>query len=287
MNVHVIETDFEPDDAMAIYAHASINKGIELYVIVGEGNTNSKIMQVKQFINFTMFDYPDAYKSVNIIKGFGTNDTKEESENILKNYKQIYDKNDKKPSISYMMKPPREAIKLCINCPETTIYCYGSFNWRTLGLCKENFINLMSKYKKFYYYDSFSTIGEINYGLYEGTNAHIKNMILKWNRSVLKKCKSSLEEYSKKESISEKESHDIKRIAKIVESISTGIDKQFIYADICLMLCPVPTKQVSLESFDYYPVWKKSKNSNVYIHEEKNKYERLENLKKMIKNIFI
>ena len=69
---HIIETDFEPDDAIAILAHANISVNIHLTVIVGESKPNNKISCVKKFFKELRVKYPNAYEDVNIIQGFGS-----------------------------------------------------------------------------------------------------------------------------------------------------------------------------------------------------------------------
>ena len=101
----------------------------------------------------------------------------------------------------------------------------------------------------------------------------IRKLIKKWNRHTIKKCLA-------------KGPGDV-RAKKILENINTGIDTQYIYADICLMLLPVPTKRVALESFNDFPVWKKSSRSNVYVFEERKKEDRLKILKNRLSELNI
>jgi hypothetical protein len=69
---HIIETDFEPDDMIAIAAHANRYKRIDLTIFVGESKPNDKIPMVKKFIDSLTTKYPDAYNSVTIFQGIGS-----------------------------------------------------------------------------------------------------------------------------------------------------------------------------------------------------------------------
>jgi hypothetical protein len=272
---HIIETDFEPDDAIAILAHANISVNIHLTVIVGESKPNNKISCVKKFFKELRVKYPNAYEDVNIIQGFGskkmypiedqTEYIEDSEDTILQNYTIAYSKN---PEIVYMMKPPREAMKLKLVCKQTVVYCYGSFNWRTLKLPVQDFRDLISRYKKFYYFDSFTAIGEKNSGMFNGSpsavNSHISDLIIRWNKHIIVDCENDLNKLMTKENNDENEKN-ISRTRKIIDNVSKGKDKQFVMADITLFLCPPPTEQVDLLDVNPYPKWVPSTTSNVYV----------------------
>lgn len=311
MPSHVIETDFEPDDAIAILAHASQYTDIDLTVIVGESQPRKKIPLVKRFFNALKLKYPNAYNSVTIFQGIGSNKKypelsyptfiatsilpdpgveirntilrnysiddgvpQEDSEQtIFTNYVNAYAVG---PTMAFMMKPPREAIKLRIQCPNTVVYCYGSFNWRTLKLETKEYQDLMSRYSKFYYFDSFTAIGEKNSGLFEPStndvNNQIKDLIVKWNNHIIEDCKKDLVEMKEKETPDEKA---MARTQKIIDNITTaGVEKQFVMADVCLFMCPLPTEQVELESISPYPKWVPSPTSNIFIFDANTEQRR-------------
>lgn len=285
MPSHVIETDFESDDAIAILAHATKYTGINLSVVVGESKPCNKIHRVTKFIEAVSNKYPLAYSSVNIVQGFGSNkdypdedevNANEDNEQvILDNYTKIY---ASEPELAFMMKPPREAMKLKLHCPKTTVYCYGSFNWRTLKLPVKEYQDLMSRYEKFYYFDSFTAIGEKNSALFKGpsneVNDKIVDIIVKWNQLILTKCEQGLKEKSE---------DGLKRRNKIIENLKTGMKEQYVMADVCLMLCPLPTERVKLSEFDTYPKWTPSDSGSVFIFNSDTETRRLELLENLTK----
>jgi len=294
--IHVIETDFEPDDAIAILAHASQNKDVDLRVIVGEGEPFKKIPVVREFFKALQNKFPQSYSNVEIYQGLGSNkgyplretqETSEEApeeaqtqEEILENYEKIYSLN---PSEFYMMKPPREAMKLKLKCPFTTVYAYGSFNWRTLNLPVQEYRDFMSRYDFFNYYDSFTAIGENNTALFNGVdnpvNLIIQELIVRWNNHIVKKCEKDLEELLKNDD--PKLIPKIQRINKIIGNVSKNIEKQYVLADVCLIFCPIPRKRSELVSMNPYPKWVPSTESNVYIFNSKVEQRRINLVKKL------
>jgi hypothetical protein len=268
MTTHIIETDFEPDDAIAIVSHAALNDGVNLIVIVGESKPNNKIKLVNDFFNILTKEYPNAYSSVKIIQGFGSKkkypaeeqlDIPEDTEEvILKNYVDAYASG---PAFAFMMKPPREAMITKVNCPDTIVYCYGSFNWRTLKMETSAFTDLMSRYKTFYYFDSFTAIGAANSGMFKfdsnPINDLIKGLIVKWNNHIIDSCKKDL--------LTETDEKSIERTKKIITNVEAGINEQFVMADVCLLMCPFPTEQVELVEVSPYTKWTKSETSNVFV----------------------
>ncbi len=284
MTSHVIETDFEPDDAIAILAHASQFAGIDLIVIVGESKPQNKIAAVGKFLEDVSKKYPLAYTSITIVQGLGskkkypaddqTEIAEDSEQTILDNYAKAYSTS---PALAFMMKPPREAIRLELQCPNTIVYCYGSFNWRTLKLPVQDYQNLTSRYAKFYYFDSFTAIGEKNSGLFKGVpndvNTRISDLIVKWNTHIIADCEKDLAEYVSKPE-AQRDERGIARTKKIIENVSGGIHEQFVIADVCLFLCPLPTEPVKLEEISPYPKWVPAPDSNVYVFDSNTEARR-------------
>ncbi len=272
---HIIETDFEPDDAIAILVHASECCNIDLTVIVGESVVCNKIASVKKFFNELRVKYPNAYSRINIIQGLGSNKkypsedqieyTEDSEDTILKNYSSAY---TSEPEIAFMMKPPREAMKLKLVCKKTIVYCYGSFNWRTLKLPTQDYKDLISRYNKFYYFDSFTAIGEKNsamfYGKSNAINSLISDLIIRWNKHIIEASENDLKKLMEKENTDENEKN-INRTRKIIKNVSEGLNNQFVIADVTLLLCPLPSEQVELVDVSPYPKWVPSTASNVYV----------------------
>jgi len=287
-SIHIIETDFEPDDAIAIVSHASLNNGVSLIVVVGESKPNNKIKLVNEFFKVLIKKYPNAYTSIKIIQGLGSKkkfpvDEQYEipvdsDEIILKNYIDAYACG---PAFSFMMKPPREAMIVKLYCPNTVVYCYGSFNWRTLKMDTPSFIDLMSRYKTFYYFDSFTAIGAANSGMFKFNsspiNDIIKGLIKLWNNHIINDCKKDL--------LTETNEKSIERIKKIITNVETDINEQFVMADVCLFMCPLPTKQVELIDINPYNKWNVSNTSNIFVFDE-NTENRREILMSSINKLF-
>lgn len=299
-NYQVIETDGEPDDFIAMLIHGSknIDKKIKLTVIVGESNSSKKISHIESLYEQIKKYYPTSYETVNVVQGLsstkkypffdedgkiyeekGTEDGPEDREIILSEYKKVYDQN---PTLVYMMKPPREAMYLATNdpdfkCSRTTVHAYGSFNWRTLGRSADEWNKFMSSYQTFYYYDSFTAIGEKNSGNYNGNDGIILELINNWNSLILKKSIADLPNAKDEESK--------KRSEKIIANISKNIKTQFVMADIILFLDALPDVRVSLESMSPYPVWKQNDDSNVFVFNNGGEENRRADVVKLIESI--
>lgn len=296
----VIETDGEPDDFMAMLIHGSknVDKMVNLTVIVGESNASKKISAVVSMFEQIKKYYPTSYESVNVVKGLsstkkypftneegkvveekGTEDSPEEREIILSEYKKVYGQN---PTLVYMMKPPREAVCLIttdqdFKCEETIVHAYGSFNWRTLGRSVEEWNKFMSSYKKFYYYDSFTAIGEKNSGNYGGNDPTILELINNWNTLVLNKSIADL--------ANAKDEEGKKRSEKIISNISAGMKTQFVMADVVLFIDTLPDVPVILDSMAPYPVWKPSEDSNAYIFNNIDEAKRRADVVKLVESV--
>jgi hypothetical protein len=226
--------------------------------------------------------YPKAFKQLMIIQGLGSvkkyplenkSGVAQTEDKILSNYKAVYALN---PSLVFMMKPPREAMITKMNCPDTVVFCYGSFNWRTLNLPLEDYQALMGRYKTFHYMDSFSVIGELNsFQFHPKPNGHgvqtrITDMITGWNHHILDKCRQDL--------ASSTDENEINRSKKIITNIETKETTQFVLADVCLFLGDPPTERVNLVSIKPYAKWEPADTSSIYVYGEKGKMERLEKL---------
>lgn len=292
--MHIIETDAEPDDLIMMRAHAASHTDVSLVVIVGEAKPHCKMPLVKRFYNLLQKAYPRAYSSVDFFQGLGSSkdyfDTVDSEDPqaedvILLNYKIIY---SGQPALVFMMKPPREALLTKIQCPNTIVFAYGSFNWRTTKQPVSEFQALTKRYERFYYYDSYSAIGEKNSFLFQpkygvepvdDVNVAIMDAITAWNCLILQKTTESLAK--------ELDETERKRKQKLVDNVQQGLHEQFVMADICLLYCPLPTKPVDLHSFkNGYPVWTPNKNSNTFVFSEEGKEKRREELMEQITLLF-
>ncbi len=265
---HVIETDFEPDDLIAIKMHACKSNDVILTVIVGEGRPNDKIPHVQDFLNKLCILYPNAYKTIDVVQGLGSEKAfpvkestviRDTDEVILANYVNVYATN---PNVVYMMKPPREAMLTKVDCHLTRAICYGSFNWRTLGLKVTDFRDLMSRYLQFTYFDSFSVIGQDNsfsfVGKANAVDDQIRRSIFKWNTHQLNTVENALK--------TETDPGKIERKLKIINNIKKSVEDQYVAADVCLFgECGYThIRPVILIDFnkDGYPIWAADENSS-------------------------
>lgn len=227
----VIETDTESDDLTFMQGHADQYTDTDLTVIVGEAKPWQKIPIVEHFYSMS----GHRYRSVTIVQGFPsdkkypipdegytrTSPEPDSAETIEENYRKAYADCD----IAFMIKPPREAMKFKLQCEKTTVYCYGSFNWRTLDLPVQEYIDLMARYRAFYYVDSFGAIGEQNSALLREPIAPsdfiIRSVTAAWNGHIVaeqtaKLCTPGLSE------------DKTKRAKKIIDNASKNMDSQYV-----------------------------------------------------------
>lgn len=90
----------------------------------------------------------------------------------------------------------------------------------------------MSRYAKFYYFDSFTAIGEKNSGLFKGgsneVNDKIVDIIVKWNQLMFTKCEQGLKEAIK----ANKSKEELHRKNKIVSYNSFGSSESIVCSGI-------------------------------------------------------
>ena len=263
---HVIETDFEPDDAIGMLMHAKQSHGINLTVIVGESHAAKKMHLVSDFYERVQTNFGGAYLHVEIFEGISSakkyplgidsDYQTEEQCSILDKYKAVYARN---PDVVYMMKPPREAMMTEVLCPNTEVFCYGSFNWRTLKLPVEDFQKLTSRYKRFNYFDSFTVIGEHNSAHFlpppQSVDFGITKLIIAWNQHIVKECEMNLTKSVDKD--------EIARTLKIITNVKDNLTTQFVVADVCLFAGLLPNKPVRLVSVKPYPKWESWESSKI------------------------
>lgn len=290
----IIESDFEPDDLIFI-KHCVLNHIGELFIIiVGESIiVNHKMKFAEKFMSSLNVNFV-IHKGIGSTKDFPRMFEEEENkleetklEEILENYEKIY----KDPTIikSYMLKPPREAIKLLEkqeNKYDFEVIAYGSFNWRTLKIEDPLiFTKLMKQFKKFIYIDSFTAIGENNSHFFLSekeslTNNLIKELIYKWNEHIINEAKKVIND----ESISEDKKYFSRKIINNIEKI--GIDKQFVLADVSLLLINYFSSDlipVELESLKPFNKWTPDETSSIMIFKEEGKEERRNKLLEILK----
>jgi len=292
--IHVIETAFEPDDAIAIAIHASqcemlhkIHKdnkddkcySIELYVVVGEGQPYKKMQDVSDFICELKLAYPNAYKSTKIIQGLGSTKEypyRESSENathwnnnpgeiVLSEYLEIY---TQQPHLVLMMKPPREAMKLKIICPNTVVYM-SQTKWSKHFFSQfqvKEIQDFFNSFKKIYNYDSYTDIEDSSGQFDDILNKvkltyFLKNLIYRWNTEVIKNCEKVL--------VNENDSGACYAYSKIIKDITaTGICHYFTKKSVNLLCLEHPNKPVELTVISNSEfVWKPSENSNIFVFE--------------------
>ena len=271
MPLHIIETDFEPDDAMAILAHNKTTpdrQTIDLVLIIGESEeAGCKLCTVRQFMS-TLPPYKSirycigtnsgaAYPKQLLCDEYNSCTTTAKIVTDTKDYIEICLRAD----VIYMLKPPREAMQACkdTNCmfKNTTVHAYGGFNWRSVakqGYVLEDFTNMMNRYGAFYYYDTFTAIGENNSGqlskdvdpIYESAHLFIERLIFEWNNLILRRCQ---------ETTCEATPEEIYRKQKIINNIAMTKKTQFVMADVTTVLCERPTKKAKLAQLTPYPKW--------------------------------
>jgi hypothetical protein len=106
-------------------------------------------------------------------------------------------------------------------------------------------------------------------------------LIIKWNNHIIADCENDLKELMQKPNRDEKDEKSIERTKKIISNVSENVNEQFVMADVCLLLCSLPTEQVELSDINPYPKWVPSTSSNVYVFDsntEKRREKLIENL---------
>jgi hypothetical protein len=298
----VISTDFEPDDALAICCivvkAVLANKRLFIYIVVGESTvTRYKMSLIDHLFRLLEELYPDTIYQYEMYDGIESNKAYPQpilmddrhyftTSDDLKLYSEIFTSNS--IDIHYMMKPPREDLKLDnLNCSNTIAIAYGSFNWRTTKATKEQLNNMMSRYKKFYYIDSFTAIGENNSAhLPETLNTKLGNFLRKmcsaWNITIMvdcletiNKCEGKLSDKTLSESEKKSIQEKLNRNEKAYKSIAKCVGTQYLKADILLPLVDL-TKMVSAKLVDMspYPKWEQDPTSNTYVFLDNNQETR-------------
>ena len=135
----------------------------------------------------------------------------------------------------------------------------------------------MSRYRKFYYVDSFSAIGEKNSSDFVSNGSPVSNfisdVITQWNTHIIAKCQADLDK-------GEMDEEGVKRSNKIIANIRDKVNTQFVLADVCISLlsCPEPdVHSAVLTSIEPYPKWEAGP-SNTYVFNDERREARREAL---------
>jgi hypothetical protein len=225
----IISTDLETDDLMALWMLSKEIPYSNIIFLVGEGNALIKKIRMEYYAEILGF------KNFKVVRGYSSDKnfiydgydvlTKY---TILRSFYLIYyfimnwlikilgceDISvkeikkfiiDKTPLI-ISLKPPRELIDIYITNPdifnECILYGYMSFNLRCL--MKKNsktlIVNFLESFKECYYYETYHAIGSNNI---IGNNdidmeklpKVVYEVMMYWNKGLLKSCKSVCKEY--------------------------------------------------------------------------------------------
>ena len=273
--LHVIETDLEPDDIIAFWGiYKNFPPVEELVVFVGESHEpQKKLTHAIDVFRALQTAFPNRARRVIVVAGLASNkefpyirangvelDVLVAKDFVLEDYQGVYQRG---PELAFMMKPPREAMLVRVYCRNTEVFCYGSFNWRTLKCGASDLIELTSRFKRFNYVDSFSAIGSRN-SAHILVNTHgefralVARAVLAWNQHIIRDCEEDLK--------TETDPEGRARSQKIIDNISKNIETQFVMADVCLSFLPKPVHRVALQKFESYPTWVDSDDSNVFVH---------------------
>lgn len=273
-----VETDLEPDDVLALKVLQ--RKTHISNIVVGEGNSKIKVNRIKNYVKLL-----GLASCTRIIKGIGSKKPfpmdgrefdlldqhdKHTNSNIkVFHHEQQYVKdiveyiNSNQTPTLIILKPFRELMKYWKQIPtelieKTTIWIYGSFNFRTLMNDKTNstnteqILNILHSFHRVYLYESFFATGENNDinklnmpKVYETFSSlkHIdpffnvfEQLMFNWNTHMLqsswktvKKCKEN-QEY---QDVSGK----CDRALKIVNNIGIHFNFQIVCADLALVVC--------------------------------------------------
>ena len=124
---------------------------------------------------------------------------------------------------------------------------------------------------------------ERNSGIFNKESSEVNDMItgliIRWNKYLISECEKDI---SLLNPINDEVKYNRKK--KIIENINKGINNQFVLADVCLFLCPLPTEQVKLEEINPYNKYELDQKSNLYVFDSNTELrynkllENLENL---------
>jgi hypothetical protein len=164
----IIETDLEPDDAIAILA---ILKGIaevkqNISFIVGEGDSRLKLVLLEELLKSIEFEpksftiiqgldsqlpYPTKFLKGEWVEKMAKLPSKTQEEK-LQDYITFHQ--EFRPTHIYFLKPPREALLVYdqIKFENSICYCYGGFNYRAMETPISNINNLASRFKQFHHF---------------------------------------------------------------------------------------------------------------------------------------
>lgn len=276
--MHIIDTDFEPDDLVAITGIASLlSEPSNFRIVFGESDEPwRKMDEVLVFCKDLMKKFP-FFSNYELYTGFASGKSfpyasKREDCSLPSWNETIYDSIGE--ATVWMLKPPRELLMksktdLQRMLKGKTARCYGSFNFRAMAqmdnaLDKMN--DLMSSFDAFYYFDSFTCIGQNNAHNWRAGGL-IGDAIVRWNERILFECKRDLEAI---ENGGDQIKVDRKR--KIIANIESGLHTQFVLADPCVVFAPLPELRVRLVKMIPYPVWENDERSNVFVYGDISEY---------------
>jgi hypothetical protein len=317
-----LESDLEPDDILAIFI--LIMRGyIPKYIVVGESDSRIKKARMVEYINILKSDKLLPFElECKIIKGNSSDKFFENDGNEFDNLKLDvvddicdYSKNLRNyvnevenPTI-VCLKPCRELLenscKISDILNKISIYFYGSFNFRALKSKSAELIELMSKFKLCYVYESHYASGRNNSlnittmpkttellinSKYRYINI-LKNLVYLWNNHItnssLSKLRNILSKYNINSDLtvetildvdienilrdSKMNSDDIdsfNRSYKICKSKIENNNFELVLADIGLaVMLEIDKYAVSGKiSLDGYTQFVEDSNSNIYIY---------------------
>ena len=269
MNIF-IDTDFEPDDALAIKEIFNMRDEEEngsLTVCVGESvYPAKKLAEVQAFIDALQYSHRNPFPVVTIFAGLpSTQDypyaPQQGDHPITNDALTLHAQHMATAELYFLFKPPRELMaNTDLDLKHVRAMAYGGFNFRTLGLSTAEMQGFMTRFDLFYYFDSFSTVGSNNshnfrpHPIGGPVNHMIVNLITRWNTHVIEDCQ--LDE----------------------KIIASGLHSQFVLADVCVVMSPsAPSVPVRLVQVDPYPTWERDENSTIFVFmdgEEEKKQRR-------------
>lgn len=180
-----------------------------------------------------------------------------------------------KCQIVFSLKPPRELVALPrdVRFPDAVLRAYGSFNFRTMKLTKEDVDELVNRFHDAFVIESFACIGENNSvgkdffagrapSTPEKTEflAFFRQVMEQWNRFIYDDCVSDVLTASKalyeKGELDVKEVNRFMRNAKVALALQPQMDGQFVLADPIVAMIPerwcVRSALVSMEPYPTY-----------------------------------
>ena len=233
-----IYTDLEPDDVIFLMLFLSQvrNDTHSIKIVVGEAYPESKYWLCVKWLNLFVSKY--RLRDIKFLVEQGEpSDKKWNIQNntgpVMERFNVAEDFND--PDVVYGLKPLRELLGSHGDLSNTTLYVYGSFNFRTLLFTGEpRLLPLLRSFKQVHLFETVPILGSDNsadrnklpkfFERYGEEFPELNGLIADWNFHIFKECYQNLINPEKTDVPKD-------RSREIIHSIADSNGQQFVFAD--------------------------------------------------------